>query len=205
MPGPKPPNSIGPMMLPLPCPFKLSTWSTIWLAIVLEDVPSHFYIGNGNVCCITRLGPSCTTILCKSVSLRPSVLQIIPFFAFCGKCFHRFMEYVSHLGALSQTFFCSWVRLCIKIESSWNISYEGPTHSCLEWARTFLILVRGSHAEGLFWEFVSQKIQRAPRCAVLVRAPRYAVLVRAPRCAGFLVRALRCSSFCKSPAMWQFW
>ena len=163
------------------------------------------------------------TILCKSVSFKPSVLQIIPFFAFCGKCFHRFMEYVSHLGALSQTFFCSWVRLCIKIESSWNISYA-MTKPC--WGMALRMVVNSSNTEfaslpclspaekvvgslgAKRYHLKSDVIGASPEmCSFGERwEPQDVQLWWEPRDVTVLVRAPRCDSFGKSPKRdVQFW
>ena len=127
------------------------------------------------------------------------------------------MEYVSHLGALSQTLFCSWVRLCIKIESSWNISYA-MTKPC--WGMALRMVVNSSNTEfaslpclspaekvvGSLWakryHLKSDVIGASPEMCSFGESPKmYRLGESPPRCAGLVrsVRAPRCAVLVRAP------
>lgn len=118
------------------------------------------------------------------------------------------------LGSIVPDIFLFWVRLCIKIESSWNISYA-MTKPC--WGMALRMVVNSSNTEfaslpclspaekvvGSLWakryHLKSDVIGASPEMCSFGESPKmYRLGESPPRCAG-LVRAPRCAVLVRAP------
>jgi hypothetical protein len=170
MPGPKPPNSIGPIMLPLPCPFKLSTWSTIWLAIVLEDVPSHCYI---SIIAMNIVGDNINHMIERG--LHTVVFhELAPSSFLWGALTPRAFFFVASLWAKRYRLKSDSPDVIGESPEVCRFGESPPRCAGLVRAPRCAVLVRAPRCDSFgkspaMWQFWYKP--RA-RCAVLVRAPR---------------------------------